>query len=44
MMAIRSVLIAAGILLFFALFGEDLLRLWGSAWLPSESLEESCCS
>ena len=28
-MAIRSVLIAAGILLFFALFGEDLLRTLG---------------
>ena len=29
MMAIRSVLIAAGILLFFALFGEDLLEALG---------------
>ena len=29
MMAIRSVLVAAGILLFFSLFGEDLLRTLG---------------
>jgi hypothetical protein len=34
-MAVRAVVVAFGLLLLFALFGDDLLRTSKTAWMPS---------
>jgi multiple antibiotic resistance protein len=42
-MAIRAVLVALGILLFFGLLGEICSKRWASASPPSAMRAASCC-